>query len=97
MADLNPNSKFQLTIKELIALGIGISSLLGVYFTLKSDIALAMQEPKPIITQQEFQYKDEIIRKTIMLTQQEVSTVKEDVAEIKESLDKIEDRLYEAR
>jgi len=56
-----------------------------------------MQEPKPIITQQEFQYKDEIIRKTIMLTQQEVSTVKEDVAEIKESLDKIEDRLYEAR
>jgi hypothetical protein len=97
MAELNPNSKFQLTIKELIALGFGISSLLGVYFTLKADIALAMQEPKPVITQQEFQYKDELVRKTIMLTQQEVSSVKEDVAEIKESLNKIEDRLYERR
>mgnify|MGYP003122043079 FL=1 len=97
MSDLTPSSKFSLTIKELIALGFGISSLLTVYFTLKADIALAMQEPKPIITQQEFQYKDELIRKTIMLTQQDVDGIKVDVQEIKESLNKIEDRLYEAR
>tara|TARA_R100000479_G_scaffold62583_1_gene29574 strand:- start:263 stop:433 length:171 start_codon:yes stop_codon:yes gene_type:complete len=56
-----------------------------------------MQEPKPIITQQEFQYKDELVRKTIMLTQQDVDGIKVDVQEIKESLNKIEDRLYEAR
>ena len=70
-----------------------VSLLCWVEFTLKADIALAMQEPKPVITQQEFQYKDELVRKTIMSTQQEVSSVKEDVAEIKESLNKIEDRL----
>ena len=50
-----------------------------------------------VITQQEFQYKDELVRKTIMLTQQDVDGIKVDVQEIKESLNKIEDRLYEAR
>ena len=36
----------------------------------------------------EFQMKDEMIRNTIMTTQ-------EDVKEIKESLEKIEDKLYD--
>ena len=97
MGELTPESKFALTIKELIALVFGISSLLGVYFTLKSDIALAMQEPKPVITEQEFKFKDELVRKTIMLTQKEVTALKEDIGEIKESLNKIEERMYEMR
>ena len=96
MADLKSDSTFRLTIKELIGLAFGISSLLGVYFTLKSDIALAMQEPKPPISEQEFVYKDELV-KTIMLTQSDVDALKEDVTEIKASLNKIEQRLYELR
>lgn len=97
MADLKSDSTFKLTIKELIALAFGISSLLAVFFTLKSDIALAMQEPKPPISEQEFVYKDELVRKTIMLTQSDVDALKEDVTEIKASLNKIEQRLYELR
>ena len=97
MSELTPNSKFSLSIKELIALAFGISSLLTVFFTLKSDIAIAMNEPRPIITQQEFEYKDELVRKTIMLTQQQVTTLEEDISEIKESLRTIEQRLYENR
>ena len=44
-----------------------------------------------------FQYKDEIVRKTIMLTQQDVEKVKSDVQEIKESLKVLEDRIYEIK
>ena len=63
-------------------------SLCTVYFTLKSEIAVAMTEPKPEVTSTEFKYKDEIIRKAIMTTQ-------DDVREMKETLKLLETRLYE--
>jgi len=58
------------------------------YFTLQADIALAKELPEPVIDRVEYDLKDELIRQTIIDTQ-------EDVEEIKESLDKIDERLYE--
>jgi len=86
--ELSENTKLTLDLKTI---GIIISftvSLATIYFTLKSDIALAMTEPQPEVTSTEFRYKDELIRKTIMTTQ-------EDVKEMKETLKLLETRLYE--
>ena len=60
----------------------------GMWFTLQADIAQAKELPAPVIDRVEYDLKDELIRETIMNTQ-------EDVEEIKESLDKIDERLYE--
>ena len=57
------------------------------WFTLQSDIQEAKELP-PVIERMEFDMKDELIRQTIMDTQ-------EDVDEIKEKLDKIDEHLYE--
>lgn len=93
--EVSENTKFTLDLKT-ISLIVGFSvSLATTYFSLKSDIALAMEKPEPVITQQEYQYKDEIVRQTIMLTQQDVDGIKDDVKEIKESLKVLEERLYE--
>ena len=57
---------------------------------LQADIAEAKELPvipPDEVTRMEFNMKDQMIRNTIMTTQ-------EDVKEIKESLDKIEDKLY---
>ena len=43
MKKFNPQSKFSLSIKELITGALGLGSLLAVFFTLKADIALAKQ------------------------------------------------------
>ena len=43
----------------------------------------------------EFQYKDELVRSTIEKIESDVMTVKEDVNEIKNSLEKMDERLYE--
>tara|TARA_R100000664_G_C2738809_1_gene127676 strand:+ start:694 stop:1005 length:312 start_codon:yes stop_codon:yes gene_type:complete len=93
--ELNTSSRFSLTVKEMIAATIGLSSLLGVYFTLQADIATAMQEPKPEVQKIEFDYKDQLIRATIEQIQLDVGTVREDVREIKEHLDKMDERLYQ--
>jgi hypothetical protein len=58
------------------------------WFALKSDIAEAKELPKPEISRTEYDLKDELVRTTILDTQ-------DDVEEIKEKLDKIDERLYE--
>ena len=58
------------------------------WFALQADIALAMEKPEPVIDRVEYDLKDELIRQTIMDTQ-------EDVQEIKETIEKIDERLYE--
>ena len=58
------------------------------WFALQADIALAKELPEPVIDRIEYDLKDELIRQTILDTQ-------EDVEAIQEQLNKIDERLYE--
>ena len=88
--ELNEDTGFTVSIKTLIGIGAAISTIIGMWFMLQADIAEAKELPKvePEVTRMEFDMKDQMIRQTIMTTQ-------EDVKEIKESIEKIEDKLYE--
>ena len=86
--ELNEDTSFKISVKTLIAIGLGLSTLIGMWFTLQADIAEAKAPVStPEVTRMEFDMKDQMIRNTIMET-------KKDVEEIKESLEKIEDKLY---
>ncbi len=89
--ELNEDTGFKISIKTLAAIGFAMATLIGMWFTLQSDIAEAKElpaPPDPEVTRMEFDMKDQMIRNTIMTTQ-------EDVKEIKESIGKIEDKLYQ--
>ena len=86
--DGDRKSDFSISLKTIGMLLVGIATLIGMWFTLQSDIQEAKELPAPVIERMEFDMKDELIRQTIMDTQ-------EDVDEIKEKLDKIDERLYE--
>ena len=88
MKELNENTGFKISVKTLIAIGFGMATLIGFYFTIQADIAEAKELPKPEVSRTEFDLKDKMIRETIINT-------KEDVEEIKETIDKIDERLYE--
>ena len=79
---------FGLSLKTIGAVIFAIISLAGVWFSLKADIALAMEMPEPTISKTEWELKDELIRNTIIDTQ-------EDVEMILEKLDKLDERIYE--
>ena len=81
-------SDFSISLKTIGMVLVGIATLIGMWFTLQSDIQEAKELPAPVIERMEFDMKDELIRQTIMDTQ-------EDVDEIKDKLDKIDERLYE--
>ncbi len=86
--EISEKTKITLDLKT-IGLIIGmVISLSSMYFIMQSDIALAKELPKPEISKMEFDMKDELIRQTIMDTQ-------DDVEEIKETLNKMDERLYE--
>ena len=88
--ELNEDTGFNISIKTLIGIGFAMATLIGMWFTLQADIAEAKtlpEPPKPEITRMEYDMKDQLIRQTIMTTQ-------EDVKEIKETLEKIEDKIY---
>ena len=88
--ELNEDTGFVLSIKTMIAVGFAMATLISMWFMLQADIAEAKELPiipPDEVTRMEFQMKDQMIRNTIMDTQK-------DVEEIKETLDKIEDKLY---
>ena len=66
-----------------------VAALIPVYaFSIQGDIALAKELPEPLppdVTRMEFDMKDKLVRQTIMTTQ-------EDVSELKEDLDRIEEK-----
>ena len=86
--DGDGKSDFSISLKTIGMVLVGIATLIGMWFTLQSDIQEAKELPAPVIERMEFDMKDELIRQTIMDTQ-------EDVDEIKDKLDKIDERLYE--
>ena len=88
--DLDGDGKadVKISLKTIGGIVFAIISLAGVWFSLKQDIALAMEMPKPVIDRVEYDLKDELIRNTIMETQ-------EDVDKILEELEKIDERLYD--
>ncbi len=89
--ELNEDSGFKVSIKTLIGIGVGMATVISMWFMLQADIAEARELPTPAdpeVTRMEFDMKDQMIRQTIMTTQ-------EDVKEIKKTLEKIEDKIYE--
>ena len=88
--ELNEDTGFVLSIKTLIAIGFAMATLISMWFMLQADIAEAKELPvipPDEVTRMEFNMKDQMIRNTIMETQN-------DVKEIKSSIEKIEDKLY---
>ena len=85
--EIGKGTKVRLTLETLTIGGTVIALSTIMYFTLQADIAEAKELPKPDITRVEYELKDELIRKTILQTQ-------EDIHDIQKTLERIEDRVY---
>jgi hypothetical protein len=86
MKELSEESQFSISIKSLIGIAVAISTVVGMWFALQADIEEAKELPKSDVTRMEFEMKDELVRQTIMTTQEDVQDIKEDLKLIKEKL-----------
>jgi hypothetical protein len=77
----------------LIGIGAAMATVIGMWFVLQADIQEAKELPEPtppVISRMEFDMKDQLVRQTIMTTQ-------EDVKEIKIALEKLNDKIDRLR
>ena len=85
---IGEDTKVTLDLKTIGMIIGGVLTLAGMWFALQADIKEAKELPEPVIDRTEYDLKDELIRQTSLDTQ-------DDVEEMKEQLDKIDERLYE--
>ena len=90
--ELNEDTTFKLSIKTLAGIAALIFSLVSMLFLLQADIAEAMElpvAPPPDVTRMEFDMKDQNIRLTIQNTADDVEELKEDLDRIEDKIDKL--------
>ena len=90
--ELNEDTGFNISIKTLIGIGAAMATIISMWFMLQADIADAKElpaPPDPEVTRMEFDMKDQMIRQTIMTTQEDVTEIKEDIKRIEEKIDKL--------
>jgi len=102
--ELNEDTTFKMSVKTMGMIAAGIAVVIGGWYSLMSEIQEAKETPTQIdvnilkdeilkeipeaeISRMEFDMKDQMIRQTILTTQS-------DIEEMKETLEKIEDKLY---
>ena len=90
--ELNEDSGFHVSVKTLLGIGAGMATVISMWFILQADIAEAKTlpiPPTPEITRMEFDMKDQLVRQTIMTTQEDVTELKEDLDRIEQKIDKL--------
>ena len=90
--ELNEDSGFHVSVKTLLGIGAGMATVISMWFILQADIAEAKElpiPPDPEITRMEFDMKDQLVRQTIMTTQEDVTELKEDLDRIEQKIDKL--------
>ena len=87
--ELNEDTNFKVSVKTLISIGVGLSMLIGMWFTLQAQIDEAKLLPEPEVSKMEFDMKDENIRLTIMTTQEDVKEIKSDMRRIEDKIDEL--------
>tara|TARA_R110001632_G_scaffold221719_1_gene352429 strand:+ start:206 stop:529 length:324 start_codon:yes stop_codon:yes gene_type:complete len=102
--ELNEDTTFKMSIKTMGMIAAGIAVIVGGWYSLMQEIQQAKLEPVQVdvnilkeqileeipeaeITRMEFDMKDQMIRQTILTTQS-------DIEEMKKTLEKIEDKIY---
>ena len=90
--ELNEDTGFTISIKTLGGIAAAIATVIGMWFALQADIAEAKElpvPPPPDVTRMEYDMKDQLIRQTIMTTQEDVDEIKERMIRMEEKIDKL--------
>lgn len=80
--------KLSVSLENIITIGAVIVTVVGMWYSLQADIELAKELPEPPVSRTEYDLKDQLIRETIISTQEKVE-------DIDATVKKIDDKLFE--
>ena len=88
--EVSKDSKFTLSLESMATGVVTLGMIIGMWFTLQSDIEEAKELPAPEVSRTEYDLKDQMIRNTIIETQKDVTEVKETQKEMRDDVKNIE-------
>jgi hypothetical protein len=91
--EINKESKFTISIETFISISVTIAMVVGMWFTLQADIEEAKELPEPPVSRTEYDLKDQMIRNSIMNTEEKVEKLEDKVDDIKEDTRSINETL----
>ena len=80
--------KFNISVENMVTIGMVIVTVTGMWYSLQGEIELAKKLPEPEVSRTEYDLKDQLIRETIINTQEKVQ-------ENGEKLEDIDQKLFE--
>ncbi len=90
--ELNEDTAVQISIKTLAGIAFAMAAIISGWFVLQADIAEAKKLPLPAdpeITRMEYDMKDQLIRQTIMSTQDDVKEIKTQMLRMEDKIDQL--------
>jgi hypothetical protein len=87
MTVISENTKVSLSPKNLITIIVLVASMVGMYYSLQAQIEIAKELPEPSQTPTE----------QMIEIQKELVFIKTEMLEMKETLNRLDDRIYQLR
>ena len=78
--------KFNISVENMITIGMVVVTVTGMWYSLQEEIELAKILPEPEVSRTEYDLKDQLIRETIISTQEKVEENGEKLKDIDEKL-----------
>ena len=99
MAKIGEDTNVTLDLKTIGIIVTGAVAIATTYITLSASVTNNTESIESLegntVNPIEFQYKDELVRSTIKRIEEKQETMSDDVKEVKQQLDKIDERLYQ--
>ena len=84
MTVISENTKVSLSPKNLITIIVLVGSMVGMYYSLQAQIEIAKELPEPT----------QVPTEQMIQIQKELTFIKTEMLEIKETLNRLDDRIY---
>ena len=99
MTKIGEDTNVTLDLKTIGIIVTGAVAIATTYITLSASVSSNTESIESLETNSvnpiEFEYKDTLVRETIKRIEEKQETMNEDVSEIKDQLEKIDERLYQ--
>ena len=91
--EVSKESKFTFSIETLVSICVSIFMIVGLWYNLQADIEEAKKLPEPPVSRTEYDLKDQMIRNSILNTEEKVEKLEDKVDDIKEDTRSINETL----
>ena len=82
--EVGKDTKFTLSLETGVSILVTVGMIIGMWYSLQAEIELAKELPEPEVSRMEYDLKDQMIRDSILNTENKVDKLEEKVDDIKE-------------